>query len=421
MGLVVAATAGAAFSGCGGGDNSDSGQAAAGQGAGGSFAGAGGGVGGHGGLLVDGSAAGDANASDVSQGGSAAWDSSRDETGDVVFIYDAPTYDNSVTQDSACASTTADVEPVPLDIYLMLDKTGSMNDPFDNQGSQGDCNVGQNVNSKWCHAINAIAGFVQAPTSAGMRVAIQFFSGDSHCNGATYAIPAVALDLLPANAQPVIDALNAATPNGYTPTEGAIRGITQFTAANVSPPRVMIGIVVTDGDPTACNEQIDFLANLISQHLAATGIKIFVVGMTGATYDNLETWAVAGGGPAHANFCGGGMATCHHYDVGNGDPQAFIQALQQIQQSAVACQFQMPTPEAGLLDPTKIVVEYLPGGTGTPQQFSHVSDAASCVPGAFYYDNNTSPQTIYLCPDTCSVVQADPNAKVQVLLGCQGS
>jgi hypothetical protein len=425
MGIVLAMTAGAAYCGCGGSDSvalapaaGAAGQGAAGQGAAASGTDAAGGVGG---LSQDGSAGSSASFDDVSQGGAAAWDSSRDETGDIVFVYDAPVYDHKLTQDSACASKTADVEPVPLDIYLMVDKTGSMNEPFDNQSTLGDCNVDQTVVSRWCHTVNAIAGFIRAQTSVGMRVAIQFFSGNDDCNGAAYATPAVGLALLPGNEQPIINALNAAVPQGYTPTEGAIRGLTQYTSANLSPPRVMIGILVTDGDPTACVRGIDALSDLISPHVSSTGIKIYVVGMTGATYANLETWAKAGGGPEHSNFCGGGIQPCHHYDVADGDPQAFIQALQQIQNSAVACQYQLPTPEAGLLDPNKVIVAYLAGGTGTPQEFTRVTDAGSCVAGGFYYDNNNTPHTIILCPATCAQVQADANAKVQVFLGCQGS
>ena len=63
------------------------------------------------------------------------------------------------------------------------------------------------------------------------------------------------------------------------------------------------------------------------------------------------------------------------------------------------------------------------GCQGAPpaQQFTRVNDAAACVAGAFYYDDNANPTTIILCPATCSTAQADPNAKIQVLLGCQGS
>ncbi|MBI5532160.1 MAG: VWA domain-containing protein [Deltaproteobacteria bacterium] len=415
--LAVAGMIG--YSGCGGSGNAGNGEP---QDGGGGAAADGGGVkggaAGKGGGNADGSAASSGSAA---KGGSAAWDANVDDTGDVFFPYDAPLQDNSVNADSACAATTAEVKPVPLDMYLMQDKTGSMNEPQSTQGNQGDCNVGQNVNSKWCHAINAIAGFVQAPTSVGMGVALNFFSGSQGCNGAQYATPSVALGLLPANVQPLIDALNAAVPTGMTPTEGAIRGLNTFTAANVAPPRVMIGILITDGDPTACDEDVGNLAGLISAHFSATGIRTFVIGMNGATFGNLETWAVAGGGPAHANFCDTGVNNCHYYNVGDGDPQAFIQALQQIQQSAVACQFSMPTADGGLVDPAKVLIEYLPGGAPPAQQFTRVNDAAACVAGGFYYDNNANPSTIILCPATCATVQADPAAKVQVLLGCQGS
>ena len=39
----------------------------------------------------------------------------------------------------------------------------------------------------------------------------------------------------------------------------------------------------------------------------------------------------------------------------------------------------------------------------------------ACNNGWQYASNNTQ---IILCPDTCDLVKADPNAKVNVVLGC---
>jgi hypothetical protein len=37
-------------------------------------------------------------------------------------------------------------------------------------------------------------------------------------------------------------------------------------------------------------------------------------------------------------------------------------------------------------------------GDGTTQDLGRVNSAADCVPGAWYYDNNTNPTKIMLCP-----------------------
>ena len=281
------------------------------------------------------------------------------------------------------------------------------------------------TSSKWCRAVNSIGGFVQNPASSGNQVAIQYFpqSGCS-CDGSGYDQPAVGLGVLTGAggfAQTIIDSLNGINPNGSnTPTEGGLRGLVGFTSSHEAPPRIMIGILITDGNPNGCNTSATNMRDILASHYAATGIHTFVVGMDGATFSTLETISNYTGAISHTNYCGTG-SPCHHYDVGNGDPSVFINALQQIQQSAVGCTFQMPSTDAGIIDPNQVSVEYSAGGNPPAQSLVRVNDLASCVANGWYYDDNTNPSTINLCPDTCTMVQADSNAKVEVLLGCLGS
>jgi hypothetical protein len=235
----------------------------------------------------------------------------------------------------------------PVDMYIMLDKSGSMGDPAGN-GKPGDCNIGQTVNSKWCHGINALSGYLNSAQAKDQGAALQFFSGVDNANCATgtpyttAAIPGSSYTNLPSNA--FDSALNAATPGGATPTEAALRGLTTFTAANRRGGRVTIGILMTDGDPQGCNEDLNFLSGLIQAHYTATKIRTYVIGMNGATFANLEKLALGGGTPTHAatvgtlnNACGDVPAPCHFWNVGDGDPAGFIQALAAIQESADGC------------------------------------------------------------------------------------
>jgi hypothetical protein len=331
---------------------------------------------------------------------------------DVNFTYDAPEQEAG----DACATATAEATPVPLDIFIMLDRSGSM-------GS--DCNYGATTASKWCRSVNSIGGFVQDPSSVGNQAAIQYFpkSGAS-CDGSGYNTAEVGLGVLtgPAGfAQQIVTSLNNTVPSGSnTPTEGGLRGLVNFTASHEAPPRVMIGILITDGSPNGCNEGGTYMRDILAAHYAATGIHTFVVGMDGANFTTLETISNYPGAISHTNYCGTG-SSCHHYDVGAGDPAVFISALQQIQQSAVGCVFQMPTSSGGIIDPEQVTVEYSPGGNPPAQELTRVNDAASCVADGWYYDDNTNPTTINLCPDACTTVQADSSAKVEVLLGCLGA
>jgi hypothetical protein len=246
----------------------------------------------------------------------------------------------------------------PVDMYLMFDKSGSMGDPAGN-GATGDCNIGDTKNSKWCHAINALSGYLNSPTAKDQAAALQFFSGTDNANcatGAPYdkpAIPATEFTTLPSNA---FDApLNATVPGGATPMEAALRGLTTFTAANRRPGHVTIGILITDGDPQGCNQNLTFLSGLLDAHYQATKIRTYVIGMNGATFANLEKIAAGGNGPTHAatvgaltGACGNVAAPCRFWNVGDGDPAGFIQALAAIQQSADGC-----NPGGGTVNPPK--------------------------------------------------------------------
>src|SRR5262249_32064380 len=139
------------------------------------------------------------------------------------------------------------------------------------------------------------------------------------------ALPPSGFTTLPSNS--FDDKLNSEDDNSGlgTPTEGAIRGIARFTEANRRGGRVTIGILVTDGDPKNCDEDLDHLAKLLADHQTATKVRTYVIGMEGASFDKLETLAKGGDGPEHpdtigsiTDACGNGAGPCRHWNVGNG-------------------------------------------------------------------------------------------------------
>src|SRR5262249_48592649 len=152
----------------------------------------------------------------------------------------------------------------------------------------------------------------------------------------------------------------------------ALRGIATFTANNIQPGRVMIGILITDGIPEACNTNAGFLQGIVAAHLSATGIKTFVVGMEGASYSTLNTIAQGGGAPQHTLYCNPSVSPCYYYDVGKGDGTAFPAVLQTIQKLSVGCQYNMPKPEGGVADPNKLEVYYSAGGNPPAQKIDRV-------------------------------------------------
>lgn len=371
--------------------------------------------------------AGEAGAAGSAVGGAsgaagAIVDASVDVIPEVSFEYDAPPYDSAVSADSACAAVTAAAELAPLEAYIMLDRSGSMA-----SGGSQDCNVGSTSTYKWCYAINALDGYFQDQGSWNNWVALQYFpiTNYSCSTGGACATPAVARGVLDATQRTKLrNSMNAIVPNGTnTPTEAALRGLAAYTA-NIKPQATghsLIGILITDGLPEGnCNNNAASLKTIVQTHLNATGIRTFVIGMTGANFTTLETIASGGGVPSHNDYCSG-TATCTYYNVGNGNPTVFIEVLKKIQQTAIGCTYQVPVPDAGVIDYTKVKVEYQPGNGDPVQQFDSVPDVSQCAAGKWYYDDNNAPTKVTLCPDTCSAIQADPQAKVTLLLGCLGS
>lgn len=88
--------------------------------------------------------------------------------------------------------------------------------------------------------------------------------------------------------------------------------------------------------------------------------------------------------------------------------------------SQVSCELQIPMPPMGeTLDPTKVNVKYQMGGVAPGQLLPQVPTAADCgASGGWYYDDNTAPTKIVLCPMTCTSVQGDDAANIKVEFGC---
>jgi hypothetical protein len=87
--------------------------------------------------------------------------------------------------------------------------------------------------------------------------------------------------------------------------------------------------------------------------------------------------------------------------------------------SQVACEIEIPAPSGSeMIDPTRVNVTYQAGGMGAADILTQVQSAADCASGDWYYDDNTTPTKIVLCPSTCSSIQADDMANVKIQLGC---
>jgi hypothetical protein len=93
-----------------------------------------------------------------------------------------------------------------------------------------------------------------------------------------------------------------------------------------------------------------------------------------------------------------------------------------IERSSASCEYALPDPEGGTINPANIVATYHPSGAGQDVVLSRVSAEGQCGSSqGFYLDDNVNPTRLFLCSEACTLVQADDGARIDIDFGCLGS
>jgi hypothetical protein len=325
---------------------------------------------------------------------------------------------------ATCHAQVRDGQRVPVDMYLLVDSSGSMAEP-----------VGGGT--KWDVVSTALTAFLNDPRNEGTGVGLGYFpatgqatckQGDAgclcipftnicfslvggSCAVSDYSTAAVPL-ALPAQLTAAIGNLAAHQIGGGTPTrpalEGALQSVNAWAAQH--PDRKALLVLATDGEPSGCasNTPQD-VADVAAKALAGPhAIRTFVIGV-GSALVSLNLVAQAGG-------------TDHAFlvDTGGDVAKEFGDALDQIRGAASSCDFSIPQAGAGAekVDPSKVNVSYgANGGSSTtrvPQTF--MGDGRNCdSSGGWYYDDPAAPTVIKLCDATCRSLSG---SAIQVEFGC---
>ena len=341
--------------------------------------------------------------------------------------------------DAACAAESSKGQQQPLDIFIMLDQSGSMTDSVAGGGD------------KWTAVTGALNTFVQSPQT-GVSVGIQYFGlppgggggggtcptsctqdsdcgsgntciggiicscalgggGQDSCSAADYAKADVEIAPLPGNAAAITASIAKHSPTTATPTSAALDGALQHSTAwaTAHPDHIVITLLATDGDPSECDTSIPNIAAIAAKAYAGTPkIATFVIGV-GTSTANLNAIAA-----------GGGTTNAFIVDTTQNVNQQFLDALNKIRGAAVGCTYKIPVPKAGAIDYNKVNVQYTPSG-GATVIVPKVADKAHCpaTGDAWYYDNNAAPTQIILCDASCKAFTADTHSEVDVLTGCK--
>jgi hypothetical protein len=294
-----------------------------------------------------------------------------------------------------CVSTSATAERVQLDIVFLIDRSQSMAEGM-----------------KWVGTTTALNTFFNDPASAKIGAGMTFFPNDNElpCVPTDYEVLTVPIAPLPANAFLLTNAFPAIANGGSTPTYGALKGaLTAATAyQDAHPKHKVIVVLATDGGPNSCGAKtMDDIANLAKSARNYNGVLTYVIAVSGSDVASINKIAVAGG-------------TVATYDITN-DINEFSAKVADIRSTALGCDFDIPEPPNGQeLDSTQVNFSYTPEGMGAPKILLRADNILDCngMPG-WYFDNNTAPTKIILCPASCATVQADANAKVEALFGCK--
>jgi hypothetical protein len=281
-------------------------------------------------------------------------------------------------------------------MYFMIDSSGSM------------------TGSPWQQETQALSTFWSDPTSAGIAAALRFFpyndtcvAVEPQCLGDVYVKPAVPWGDLPAQASLLNAEMVARVPAGCTPTQEALNGVLRGAQARqiAQPGRASVAVMISDGAPCCgdCPVETDFgLGAIAAGYLGGTpSIRTFTLSVAPAASAVMTAIALSGG-------------TQHAYDAT--DAVVFVSSLKAIHLAAIPCDVDLP---GGTVNPNLVAVEYVAGGMPPATKLAHVDSEAQCMANdGWYFNNNTTPTRIVLCPGICSTAKSDALGKVMIATGC---
>jgi hypothetical protein len=368
-------------------------------------------------------AGGTASGGDVGSGGTSG---AASDGGSPLDLTKVITGVQGVLPGAQCASETVTGQLLPLDMYVMMDRSISM-------GSSQTRYLLVGGGTKWAAVQTGFSAFVTLPQVAEMGMGIQFFGKGNKsewCDPATYASPFVEIAPLPGVGPAILNSFKSFSPSGDTPLTPALTGAIQHARdwKLKNPTRHVIAVLVTDGLPNGCGVTTDYqnpvqselfavadaLAQVASDGLAGVpSIQTFMLVIEGQELDasTFDTF--------YSRFGSAGGTTPLIVKGDSNLATEFASALDRIRAGAILpCSFQVPPPPAGqLLDYTKVNVVFTPTGSA-PTSILFVADSASCGNEAgWYYDNQQQPNSIELCPTSCNQITSTTGS-VEVVLGC---
>jgi hypothetical protein len=315
---------------------------------------------------------------------------------------------------TGCAGVDLTPDELPVNLMFLVDQSAAMG-----------CTVTGTGESAWSIVTGAIEDFAKGELSTNVSVAIELFGrtvADSgtlgpSCSPEDYFSPDLDFQSVSAFFSTLSDTIVGHPPSGEAPLQPALTGtvsyVTKVHAVGLDQTAI---VVMTGTEPKTCTN-VPGLESAAS--VAYTlGVPIYVIAIEVPANDSCDPSSVEPL-PQDLDALAKAGASQSPYVIDSSiDPRtgtlADIQAVQQLLQPAVPCQYHVPA----------IVASQLPQIAGfeyDDQDGRHlVSEVQSgqCDPmlGGFYFDDPTAPQVATLCPATCN--QLTPASFVSLQFGC---
>ncbi len=311
-----------------------------------------------------------------------------------------------------CVGEAHAARAVRADLYLLMDRTVSM--LWDVSGlGDGPAPPGE---SRWDGVSEAIRQLAGDPSLADVGLGLQFFGADIlaseelNCDTANYADPLVPVGDISETGEEILGAYDtmAEQLGGLTPTLPALQGALAYAArVRAERGRPTAVVLVTDGQPTQCQEPISVseIADEAESALWVDDVATYVIGV-GPGLFNLHRIAQSGGTGEAFLIEGGDVA------------EQFRSAITTIANSGPRCEFEIPTSVVpGEIDYDRVQLVYRPVGA-EPEELPWVYHSGWCEHspnGGWFYDSSTDPQRIGICDCSCNRIG---DGAVEIVLGC---
>lgn len=352
---------------------------------------------------------------------------------DVPFQFDAPNTPTDrpnprLDPDAACATQNSSTTRAPMNLLIVLDRSGSMGECAD--GSGRPC-----ANSKWVAAQQGLSRLLMRLEDEA-RVGLMFFPALS--NGASadgYRTPHVPIAPLSMNRATLLARINGTSPNGNTPMACAMPQAVEFMRSMFNENGSRNIMLITDGVPTdecsgeTCVPGFDinaFIACQMRASMAAKGailglvrrgansmppVHTYALGTPDADPTFLSTVAVNGSTQREP---GCEPSNCH-YSLGSATFIADLnRALDSVRDRAATCEF-MLNVDPNMADPGLINVYFTPAGGGEgrfiPRDPMHMN-------GWDYINMGRSIQFYGPLCDEIRMPGAGASGSVRIIYGC---